>query len=226
MDNGELLSGRCLNLKLEEPFFSQTREELLTPPLCYFHGQDALADHTVAQQYDCSRNCSAIVKFLLYNLFKKSIFVSFNSSHHNHLIQDWPKLHLTHHPGGKGTLMTTPRPLVLWLLSKWVNCLACWVYSLDLVSHSSVLNNSMLILKEYKTSKNTWIILSTIGCSGQFKSLWKFTSRGYSKIFYTCSYLGSNSLPFYIPFWAEKLVPLLYAYNGIDNIGTPFTYLV
>lgn len=71
MDNGELLSGCCLNLKLEEPFFSQTREELLTPPLCYFHGQDALADHTVAQQNDCSRNCSAIVKFLLYNLFKK-----------------------------------------------------------------------------------------------------------------------------------------------------------
>ena len=55
MDNGELLSGRCLNLKLEEPFFSQTREELLTPPLCYFHGQDALADHTVAQQNDCSQ---------------------------------------------------------------------------------------------------------------------------------------------------------------------------
>ena len=36
-------------------------------------------------------------------------------------------------------------------------------------------------------------------------------------MFYTCSSLGSNSLPFYIPFWAEKLVPLLYAYNGIDN---------
>ena len=146
MENNKLLfSGCCLNLKLEEPFFSQTREKLLTPPLCYFHGLDALTDHTVAQQNDFSRNCSAIVKFLLYNLFKKSIFVTFGSSHHNHLIQDWPKLHLTHHPGGKGTLMTTPRPLVLWLLSKWVNCLACLVCSLDLVSHSSVLNNSMLI---------------------------------------------------------------------------------
>ena len=71
MDKGELFSGCSLNLKLEEPLFSQTREKLLKPPLCHFNGLDALTDHTVAQQNDCSRNCLAIVKFLSYNLFKK-----------------------------------------------------------------------------------------------------------------------------------------------------------
>lgn len=77
MRNGELLSGCCLNLKLEEPFFSQTREELLTPPLCYFHGQGALADHTVAQQNDCSRNCSAIVNSCYTNSLKNQfLFLS------------------------------------------------------------------------------------------------------------------------------------------------------